>query len=491
MEILDHIKFTEGSTSLNIANVSSDETELVFILDKFGPMFDSLIDLNLSNNVVGQKALQKMSHYLPSSLKILELGKCQLQPCHVPYLAETLKNLCSLEVLKLNSNRLGNSIRELVDVLPKLPLKELDLTRNHLTESDLVDIGECLRHTTTITALNLSQNKLSIDLTNFASSLSHNKSIKKLDMSGCFLGSEQIEALSKSFQHLSLHILLLKNNRISRATNVFKELESTQIQVLDLSNNSISSLEGITPVLRTLKKLLLNLNQIVSLKPIVKGISKSPLKKLNLSWNCISFVHDLISELSSNEQLKYLYLDHNPLQFTSEAAFLQPWIESLVSNNSLLELYISPAGHYITNKVKKFKPLFESNFTITTLKYAMSPNQSNTNDADLEVLLSANRNYNGLCEEAEGISQNLNWWRRFRIICEGFFSSKWRTAVAECSKKKILLIASNEFIQQYDCTVGIRTQAQTLISKFTKPNHILQLVYFPNAKTVLSRARHI
>ena len=193
--------------------------------------------------------------------------------------------------------------------------------------------------------LNIKGNEINIDLT-YNDKKSNNN----------FFNSPLLKISSKGFllfcknKFDNLLKLILKNNDISDL-NVFKYLDTKNIQSLDLSENNINNIAPLTKLnLQKLEKLILSFNQIEDISSL-KDMKIPSLKDLDLSHNYIENI--TIIESISFPFLKSLDLSYNQINLIisfKKANF--PSLEYLNLNTNLI-INMNP----LTNAIKKISIL--------------------------------------------------------------------------------------------------------------------------------------
>ncbi|XP_061185346.1 leucine-rich repeat neuronal protein 1-like [Saccostrea echinata] len=223
----------------------------------------------------------------------------------------------------------GNSLTDL-GRLPLLPsLQVLDVSDN-----DIMDTISGFTSLPNLLELNLHGNKLT-DCPDF-----HNSVLTWLDISG-----NSIQGLDASLFHLSnLTYLNVSNNPLQNVSNqVFEYL--TDLQILDLSNtsapwNSQLSLESLSK----LKKVYLERNSFKRCFDIKMSINSSQLEIIDLSENNIASLENCTFRKLPN--LKELYLDGNNISDLSEKSLQSlPRLHVLSLNKNNIATIQDPVFH--------------------------------------------------------------------------------------------------------------------------------------------------
>ncbi|XP_038656758.1 NACHT, LRR and PYD domains-containing protein 3-like isoform X2 [Scyliorhinus canicula] len=259
----------------------------------------SLKDLNLSNNKLGDSAVSLLSVGLRNpDCKIQKLGLADV--CLTGSCAEAL--VCILETnqslieLNLSSNKLGDSgVKLLCEALrkPDCKIQKLELSAVSLTASCAEDLASTLHANSVLTVLNLSYNKLGDSGMKLLST-----ALRKPD---CKI--QRLQLCDNGFSASSIQYLAsaLSTNR--------------SLTELDLGQNKLRD-SGVKHLSEALK------NQDWK-------IQKLRLDDTRLSDACIS---DLVSALSSNKSVTGLNLELN--SFTDRSI---PMLLQLIKNCSSLE----------------------------------------------------------------------------------------------------------------------------------------------------------
>ena len=268
---------------------------------------DSLHFQSLKN---GTEWLKLISEALIKDLVVdtMDFCDCKLE---VNYLAKMLSENSTVRVLTLRHTGITN---EGLDTLAKhlcknSTLKTLNLAENDVgfkseSPSNFTGMAEMLAINDKLEELDLSYNPLGcVGVTWIAEALESNKGVKRLDLHKTDCGDEGAAALAK----------MLSAN--------------SNIRELSLKNNGITN-EG--------------------LDILAKGLCKnSTLEILSLSENDLGFKNESPSKftgmaemLATNDKLKVLGLDYNPLGSTGVT-----WIaEALESNKGVKHLYLRSTG---------------------------------------------------------------------------------------------------------------------------------------------------
>ncbi|CAM9147172.1 unnamed protein product [Ectocarpus sp. 12 AP-2014] len=176
---------------------------------------DSLMTLDLSENKVGPKAMERLCSFLEdgSCLETLVLTATHLGDAEIAPLCETLMDNDVLLSLNLSRNKLRSAgASSLASMLSSsgCGLHELDISWNCCSGKGTVELGEALKRQRTLRKLELAFNSFSEDSTiALASALLDNRQLSSLDLSWNRVGGRASLALSRM---LCLNTTLRKLN---------------------------------------------------------------------------------------------------------------------------------------------------------------------------------------------------------------------------------------------------------------------------------------
>ncbi|KAL8612645.1 hypothetical protein ACOMHN_044586 [Nucella lapillus] len=315
------------------------------------PMSASVTKLDLSNNLLGPMINGSLEHL--RQLQEVDLSHnrfLRLQLC-------TFTGLLHLRKVDLHGNRLRSLPSSLfadngqvevldlshnqMDVLPDLllhtlpQLKVLNVSHNHAT---LMELGLRFQILTQLTFLDLSHNpftNISHNAFESAGTWSHDVS-RTIDISYCQLQNVHPQSLTSI---PGLKNLSLAGNPLlpfQQVVDVLKELETSGLEVINLSNMTISDPTLFSQVsLLALQGLDLSVNAISSV-PTATFRSISSLRKLDLSRNVLTGLGEGFGDLVN---LVELNVSHNRLSsFKGSAVGQMGRLTSLdLSHNQLLE----------------------------------------------------------------------------------------------------------------------------------------------------------
>lgn len=307
----------------------------------------TLTNLDLSYNKIGSSGAQALADALQinTALTKLDLTFNEIDAKGIQSLSEALKSNASLTTLKLNRNKIGEKREEFrpreISTIPYIyirmekslleALKKLDeFSKMDETKSDygLFSLSECLKINTTLTNLDLAENKIDFVGAHYLSEgLKTNTSLTTLDLGVNYIGRLGAKCLALSLGiNTTLTSLNLSFNGFGDATDVGQALDeilqtNATLTKLDVSDNGMG--EAATQYIS--KALTYN----------------STLTALDASRNKIGAIGaQHISEgLVQNHTLKSLDLSHNPIGGAG-ALFLS---EALQQDKTLTELNLKYA----------------------------------------------------------------------------------------------------------------------------------------------------
>ncbi|XP_062901290.1 leucine-rich repeat-containing protein 31 isoform X2 [Mobula hypostoma] len=318
------------------------------------PNFPSLEELDLSwNESIGGALNVLTSHFqhIPQ-LRVLELSSCALSALDISSLGESIQLLVNIEKIDLswNCDLGGNLLLFTQKLQPSFTLKILKLVDCNLTAEDGIALGKTLSVITNLEILDLSMNKhVGCGLAGLFQELKCVPHLQVLKLCNCGLTQENIQDLGIALNHVpAMKKLVLSRNSIAGG---FKEsathlLNVTELQVFDihdcsLTEDDISALTQIIPLLKNLQVLNLAMNKNIGdavrnliarirFLPKFKGLgvnncnlfkesiveladtlpNLTELETLDLSWNkCLSGnVGLLVQMLQSETRLRVVKL---------------------------------------------------------------------------------------------------------------------------------------------------------------------------------------
>ena len=258
---------------LSYNNISMSGTIRIFKVMRY--IKNLTIDIN--HNAIPDETTDKLATMMlhNTSLQVLDISNL-----YKPVLQ-------SIPVLNINNNVINEVISELVIILlNNTELKKLDVSYNHLSTSDAVRIFKGMKNISNLTALNISHNLISDEAADeLATVLLQNTSLQVLDLS-------------------------YNNISISGAVKIFEGVKNnTNLITIDVSHNAIPGeiTDKLVTIMLHISLQVLDISNILKNLPIVESVfdssvlksgiiniinnklvSSIELKKLDLSYNCLS-----------------------------------------------------------------------------------------------------------------------------------------------------------------------------------------------------------
>ena len=141
------------------------------------------------------------------------------QECQL--LANSLKYVSELRLLRLSFNRLGHGISELAKHLHCVPhLQELHLENTQMGEEEVTALAHSLKYVTQLSVLVLSYNPLGHGISELAKHLHNVPHLTKLNLNDTQMGEEEVTALAHSLKDVTqLSVLVLSYNPLGHGTS--------------------------------------------------------------------------------------------------------------------------------------------------------------------------------------------------------------------------------------------------------------------------------
>ena len=322
MKALQHV------TSLKILNLGNNNIskevaiELVYAIE----LNKQLRKLWLNNSNIQSSAiiiLQSLSKI--STLKYLNINNNHITEEAGEALASVILHNTGLQELHFSDNDLGGALEVAKALQHTTSLRIVDLDNNAIPKESSSDLGLALKLNKHLEKLLLSSNNLQSSAINILQSLSTISTLKSLNLNDNQITEEAGEALASVILHnTGLEELHLSGNNIGEGLfNVMKALQHIMsLTILSLGNNNISKevsgeLALVIESNKQLQKLWLNnCNMQSSAIPILQSLSTiSTLKLLNISNNQITGEagEALASVILHNTGFEKLHLRDNNL----------------------------------------------------------------------------------------------------------------------------------------------------------------------------------
>ncbi|XP_068001062.1 leucine-rich repeat-containing protein 31 [Melanerpes formicivorus] len=233
------------------------------------------LDLSWNSNIGGKLSLLTKKLQKGWKLKLLKITDCNLTAKDGESLAEILTVIPNLEVLDLSINtHIGSSMKAIAQDLKNVPgLKELNLHMCGLKHDSLQGLDAALQHLAELRKLDISCNKgIGGGFKDFTAHLASLKSLEVLDLHQCGVTEEDVTVLSQVIPLLSnLQELNLSSNKnvgvspdpLLGRLRFLPKLRSVAISNCDLGEESFSSLAEAALHLPELEILDLSWNKCV------------------------------------------------------------------------------------------------------------------------------------------------------------------------------------------------------------------------------------
>ena len=201
--------------------------------------------LNISCNEITARASCVIATVLSHNSKLMELdiGNNLMQTYATATVFNSLKHTSNLKKLYINGNMITDEVADDIAVVLFLntQLEELDISCNDLQTAGIIKIFEGIKHTRTITKLNIAHNIVTDEATPYVVDiLLNNNNLKELNLGHIYL---------KNYTSLQLPNLKLTNlNNFNFNGNIINEKiilhflsHCTNLKVLDLSCTNLQN----------------------------------------------------------------------------------------------------------------------------------------------------------------------------------------------------------------------------------------------------------
>ena len=288
----------------------------------------TLAVLNISYNNITEEAADDIAIALSCNTRLQELHMQgnYLKTVGAIKIAKVLKKISTLTVLNISENKIGKAAaNDIADaVLCNTELQEIEiLNGNNLEEIGLIRLTRALKKTTALNVLNFSHNIVTNETADdIAVVMSHNTKLCKLNLSKTHLQTLDAIKIAKGLKSItSLTELNISYNNITEeaADDIATVVgQSTELQVLNLNGNQLSAI-GCTKICRAL-------------------INKAKLTELCISSNNITdeVAQNIGAALSDKCYLRIFDISVNSLKDRGSMVIAR----SLTNITTLTELYI-------------------------------------------------------------------------------------------------------------------------------------------------------
>ena len=350
---------------------------------------------DLINNDITSKSIQSFVNiplHILQNMRELYLSHNNLDGNACDLLAKAVPSMSRLESLQLDGNPIGSGgAVEVIKALCGSGVKELELHNAGIGEPDCAALCELLKSTHSLQQLDIYLNLSSESVASIITGLSHNSSLRKLDISYSHFSMANVDSLAsvlKDHSKCALTWLNLEHCHISSegAVKLAAALcKNTTLDELNVIHNPIGEhVEGATAVAKMLVE--------------NKTVTRLDLRDCHLSSEGAV---ELAAALCKNSTLKCLYLDHNPIGVEGASSMS----DMLQHNTSLEQLWLNNKSvgeegvHQLINSLKHNQ----------TLKRLVLPEKYKTETSD-QLINSLKHNHTKLgCHETETSDHRIHW----------------------------------------------------------------------------------
>ncbi|XP_072897865.1 leucine-rich repeat-containing protein 31 isoform X4 [Hemitrygon akajei] len=289
VEFMDKLGKKPHHKCLNLNNSGLTVNEIVQLAAVL-PNFPSLEELDLSWNESIGGALKLLNSHLQHTpqLRVLELSSCALSALDISSLGESIQFLVNIEKIDLSWNcDLGGNLSLFTQKLqPSFTLKILKLVDCNLTAEDGIALGVALNHVPAMRKLVLSRNGIAGGFKESATHLLNITELQVFDIHDCSLTEDDISAL----------------------TQIIPLLKNLQVLNLAMNKNIGDAVRNLIARIRFLPKFKgLGVNNCNLLKESIVELADTlpnltELETLDLSWNkCLGGNLGLLVQMLQNE----------------------------------------------------------------------------------------------------------------------------------------------------------------------------------------------
>ena len=327
---LPTLSFAKTAGNLNLSNLQYFDVSCNKISGKFAVFVASV--LNYSKN----------------TLEFLDLHDCELQESGISIIAHALANVQFIKLLNISNNVISEKAAKKISaaITHHVTLQHLNISNCFADDAVAsLPILDALKSKKTLTYLNLKSNSITHEMANsLATVIVNNTQLKHIDLSNCSISESLFLIILNSLKNItSLQHLALAANNISSI--IAKHLAVVVCNTINLSHLNLSNTNlEVTPLLNnlTLGKILflnhldLSCNVIdeQESKVLVRVLANSnEMKYINFSKCSISEVgiSNVLSSLREMTSLQYISLESCGINDETSAL-----IATIISNNFLL-----------------------------------------------------------------------------------------------------------------------------------------------------------
>ena len=226
------------------------------------------------------------------NLHSLELRDINLTAKCAAFIAESLRHSPNLHELCLSGNPLHSGVSHLAENLHHVPqLTKLELTYVQMGEKECAALAASLQYLNKLEKLDMASNALGHGIIELAKNLNSVPNLTKLNLSDTNMGEDEASALARALKDVpELSYLDMARNALGHGIiELAKNLNSVpNLTELDLKNTNIGE------------------DEASALTHALKDVPER--SDLNLGFNPLLGVRDLVQHLSSVPKLKYLSL---------------------------------------------------------------------------------------------------------------------------------------------------------------------------------------
>ena len=314
-EIADNLKavFEHNSTTLVTLDISHNIVEKDAAIKIIKALKDScnLKIYRINGNNITDEAATYIKEVLQNNIYLVEIDVTSniFSPFTVKDFISSLKDNISLQVCNIGDCMITEkSAAKLATIISKSPdLKELDLSKNHLTATGALSIAEALQSVNHLQIFKSSNHLINERTVNAMTTiLSNNSNLVHLDISFCLLSSGAIKLIRSLQNRPLLKVLKLSNCKITHtaAEELAHVIKTTSLVELDVSHNSLLTI-GIIFISRALK----DLKSLQRLNISNCGITDKALHYLTKALLTLNELKELdisLNSFTSNEMSKFL-----------------------------------------------------------------------------------------------------------------------------------------------------------------------------------------
>ncbi|XP_077326741.1 NACHT, LRR and PYD domains-containing protein 12-like [Lithobates pipiens] len=313
-----------GSNKVDFSDVALsplDYSVLSFILQSCR---ETEVDLHSCN--IPNEGLRKLIPAL-HNIKSLRLDENHLTDSSCPHLASGIRNNQTLRRLNLYRNNLeGPHFRDLMEALTTSRIEELLLSSNRLTDSSCLHLASGIRNNQTLRTLNLYGNNLEGPHFRDLMEALTTSWIEELQLDKNHLTDSSCPHLASGIRNnQTLRTLILSGNNLEGLDfmDLMEALTTSRIEELRLLSNHLtdSSCPHLTSGIRnnqTLRTLNLSVNNLEGphFRDLMEALTTSRIEQLRLSSNHLSdsSCPHLASGIRNNQTLRTLDLSGNNLE---------------------------------------------------------------------------------------------------------------------------------------------------------------------------------